>query len=62
MTPGGKQLADVRKEVEDALARELLEKLAALERRFTEGRVLTGCPAFPAGHARAGNAGSKDEG
>jgi parvulin-like peptidyl-prolyl isomerase len=33
--PGSKQVADVRQEVEDALARELLEKLARLERGYT---------------------------
>ena len=30
--PGGKQLADVRTELEDALARELLDKLAEIQR------------------------------
>ena len=35
MKPGTKQLADVRKELEDALSLELLEKLSKTERRFT---------------------------
>jgi hypothetical protein len=47
--PGGKQLADVRKEVEDALARELLEKLAALERRSTAVEYSRGVPHFQPG-------------
>jgi parvulin-like peptidyl-prolyl isomerase len=33
--PGDRGLAEVRKEVEEALARELLEKLAAVQRRST---------------------------
>ena len=46
---GGKQLADCRKEVEDALARELLEKLAVLERRFTKVEYRAGVPHFSRG-------------
>jgi parvulin-like peptidyl-prolyl isomerase len=33
--PGTKRLADVRKELEDALSRELLEKLANVQRQYT---------------------------
>ena len=35
VAPGRKQLADVRREVEAALARELLDKLARTERGYT---------------------------
>ena len=47
--PGSKQLADVRKEVEAALARELLEKLADLERRSTAVKYRGGVPHFAPG-------------
>ena len=35
MKPGVKSIADVRKELENALSVELLDKLAKTERRFT---------------------------
>ncbi len=47
--PGAKQLADCRKEVEDALARELLDKLSALERRSTKVEYRAGVPHFQPG-------------
>ena len=62
ITPGGKQLADVRKEVEDALARELLEKLAVLERRSTKVEYSRGVPHFQPGTHELATPGSKDEG
>ena len=49
VTPGNKQLADVRKEVEEGLARELLEKVAAVEGGFTEVKVRGGVPHFKPG-------------
>ena len=49
VTPGDKQLADVRKEVEEGLARELLEKVAAVEGYFTEVKVRGGVPHFKPG-------------
>ncbi len=47
--PGDRELADVRKEVEEALARELLEKLADLEREHTEVRYTGAVPHFDPG-------------
>ena len=43
--PGGKSLADVREEVLSGLSRELLEKLAAVERRYTPVKY-TGATAY----------------
>ena len=47
--PGGKKLADVRKELEDALARELLEKLARVELRYTPVEFTGKLPHFKVG-------------
>jgi hypothetical protein len=47
--PGHKKLADVRREVEDALARELLEKLAAIERQHVPVRYTSAWPHFKPG-------------
>jgi parvulin-like peptidyl-prolyl isomerase len=47
--PGTKQLADVRREVEEALDRELLEKLAAAERRTTPVKYTAAWPHFKPG-------------
>lgn len=47
--PGGKQLADVRVEVREALARELLERLAEIERRHTPVTFTGTSPYFKPG-------------
>jgi parvulin-like peptidyl-prolyl isomerase len=47
--PGTKQLADVRKELEDALARELLDRIARLEDRHTPVRFTGKSPHFKPG-------------
>jgi len=47
--PGTKQLADVRKELEDALARDLLEKLARFEERHTPVEFTGTWPHFKPG-------------
>jgi parvulin-like peptidyl-prolyl isomerase len=47
--PGAKQLADVRKDVEDALARELLDKIARLEDRHTPVKFPGRAPHFKPG-------------
>jgi parvulin-like peptidyl-prolyl isomerase len=47
--PGSKPLAEVRKEVEDALARELLESLAQAEREFTPVKYTGAMPYFRPG-------------
>jgi parvulin-like peptidyl-prolyl isomerase len=47
--PGGKQLADVRPELEDALARELLDKLAEIERPRTPVKYTGLLPHFKPG-------------
>jgi parvulin-like peptidyl-prolyl isomerase len=47
--PGKKQLADVRKELDDALARELLAKIARLEERRTPVRFTGKSPYFKPG-------------
>ncbi len=47
--PGDRSLAEVRKEVEEALARELLEKLAALEARHTPVQFTGAMPYFKPG-------------
>ena len=47
--PGTKQLAEVRKEVGDALARELLDKLAAIERNRTAVKYTGALPHFKPG-------------
>jgi len=47
--PGKKQLADVRREVDDALARELLSKIARLEERRTPVRFTGKTPYFKPG-------------
>jgi parvulin-like peptidyl-prolyl isomerase len=47
--PGSKGLADVRREVEDALARELLEKLAGIERQHVPVRYTAAWPHFKPG-------------
>ena len=47
--PGTKKLSEVRKEVEDALSRELLEKLATLERRHTPVKYMGDWPHFKPG-------------
>ncbi len=47
--PGDRQLADVREEVERALARELLEKLARFERRHTAVEYTARWPHFKPG-------------
>lgn len=47
--PGTKQLAEVRKELEDALARDLLNKLARLEERRTAVRFTGKAPYFKPG-------------
>jgi len=47
--PGTRQLADVRKEVEDGVARELMEKLAQVERRFVAVKYRGGFPHFQPG-------------
>jgi parvulin-like peptidyl-prolyl isomerase len=44
MKPGTKKLADVRKELEDALSLELLDKLSKIQRRFTPVKYM-GIPA-----------------
>ncbi len=44
--PGSKRLSDVRREVEDALARELLDKLAETERRYTPVKYTGAIPHF----------------
>ena len=49
VTPGRKQLADVRREVEAALARELLDKLARTERGYTAVKYGAGVPHFQPG-------------
>ena len=46
---GTKQLADVRKELEDALARELLDKIARLEQRRTPVEFTGEVPHFKPG-------------
>lgn len=46
LKPGSKQLADVRKELEEALARELLEKLAQVERQYTRVEFTGAAPYF----------------
>ncbi len=47
--PGSKTLSDVRPEVDAALARELLEKLAEAERRHTEVKYMGAGPYFKPG-------------
>jgi parvulin-like peptidyl-prolyl isomerase len=47
--PGSQQLADAGQQVDDALARELLEKLAALERRATPVSYTGAWPHFQPG-------------
>jgi parvulin-like peptidyl-prolyl isomerase len=47
--PGSKRLSDVRPEVEDALSRELLEKLAGLQRPHTPVRYTGAWPHFKPG-------------
>lgn len=47
--PGTRQLADVRREVEDSLARELLDRLAALERQHTPVVYTGAVPYFKPG-------------
>lgn len=47
--PGGKQLADVRKELEDALSQELLEKLAKVQREYTPVEYTGVLPHFKPG-------------
>ena len=47
--PGGKKLAHVRQELEDALARELLEKLAQVELRYTPVEFTGKLPHFKVG-------------
>jgi parvulin-like peptidyl-prolyl isomerase len=47
--PGSKKLADVRAEVQDALSRELLEKLAAMEREHAAVRYTAAWPHFKPG-------------
>jgi parvulin-like peptidyl-prolyl isomerase len=47
--PGKKQLKDVRKEIEDALARELLDKIARLEERHTPVEFPGKAPHFKPG-------------
>lgn len=47
--PGTRQLADVRRAVEDSLARELLERLSALERPHTPVEYTGAVPYFKAG-------------
>ncbi|MGD0898545.1 MAG: peptidylprolyl isomerase [Thermoguttaceae bacterium] len=47
--PGSKTLPDVRREVEDALSRELLEKLAGIERRQTPVKYTGVWPHFKPG-------------
>ena len=53
--PGGKRLSDVRKEVEDALARELLDKLSQIQRRLHACEIHWRLAALQAGHAGSGN-------
>jgi len=47
--PGTRQLADVRREVEDSLARELLDRLSALERQHTPVEYTGPVPHFKPG-------------
>ena len=47
--PGAKSLADVRKEVADALARKLLQELSQVERRFSEVKYTGAMPYFRPG-------------
>ncbi|MGA2066748.1 MAG: peptidylprolyl isomerase [Thermoguttaceae bacterium] len=47
--PGSKGLADVRREVEDSLTRELLEKLAGIERKHAAVRYTAAWPHFKPG-------------
>ena len=47
--PGSRQLADVRKDLEDALASELLDKLATLQRRHTPVKYESVLPHFRPG-------------
>jgi len=47
--PGTKQPADVRKELQDSLARGLLDKIARLEGRHTPVRFTSKCPHFKLG-------------
>ena len=47
--PGEKRLADVRKELEDALSRELLEKLANVQREYTPVEYTGVLPHFKPG-------------
>ncbi len=47
--PGSRQLAEVRKDLEDALASELLDKLATLQRRHTPVKYETVLPHFRPG-------------
>jgi parvulin-like peptidyl-prolyl isomerase len=47
--PGAKQLADVREQVEDAVARELLEKIVELEKRHTRVELTGKWPHFKPG-------------
>ena len=47
--PGTKKLSDVRKELEEALSRELLEKLAQVELRHTPVEFTGKLPHFQPG-------------
>ena len=47
--PGSKRLSDVRKEVEDVLSRELLDKLAKIQRRYTPVKYTGDWPHFEPG-------------
>ncbi len=47
--PGSKQLIDVRQQVEEALARELIGKLARLQRRYTPATFTGAAPYFKPG-------------
>ena len=49
ITPGDKKLADVRKELEDALRRELLEKLANAQRQYSPVEYTDVLPHFKPG-------------
>ena len=47
--PGKKELADVRQQLQEALARELIDKLSRLERRYTPVKFTGAGPHFEAG-------------
>ena len=49
LKPGEKKLADVRRELEDALSRELLDKLAGIERGYTPVKYTGVLPHFKPG-------------